>query len=189
MKYAHSFRCVLWLVGNSHFTYTFQGYFTGAGIHDDVIKWKHFLRYWSFVRGIHRSPVTRTFDVFFDLRLKWVQSWGWWFETLTRPLWRHCNEVYNCPNATEATMTNMDAFIARVHSKPKHNYNKAKHKQHVHGTYCIKSMSSNYMMTSSNGNIFRVTGHLCGEFTGLRWIPRTKASDAELWCFLWCAPN
>ena len=43
------------------------------------------------------------------------------------------------------------------------------------------------MMTSSNGNIFRVTGHLCGEFTGLRWIPRTKASDAELWYFLWCA--
>ena len=43
------------------------------------------------------------------------------------------------------------------------------------------------MMTSSNGNIFRVTGHLCGEFTGLRWIPRTKASDAELWYFLWSA--
>ena len=45
------------------------------------------------------------------------------------------------------------------------------------------------MMTSSNGNIFRVTGHLCGEFTGLRWIPRTKASDAELWCFLWAWIN
>ena len=39
------------------------------------------------------------------------------------------------------------------------------------------------MMTSSNGNIFRVTGHLCGEFIGSRWIPHTKASDAELWCF------
>ena len=26
-------------------------------IHDDVIKWKHFPRYWPFVRGIHRSPV------------------------------------------------------------------------------------------------------------------------------------
>ena len=25
--------------------------------HDDVIKWKHFSRYWPFVRGIHRSPV------------------------------------------------------------------------------------------------------------------------------------
>ena len=32
------------------------------------------------------------------------------------------------------------------------------------------------MMTSSNGNIFRVTGPLCGEFTGPRWIPRTNAS-------------
>ena len=39
------------------------------------------------------------------------------------------------------------------------------------------------MMTSSNGNIFRVTGPLCGEFTGDLWITRTKASDAELWCF------
>ena len=45
-----------------------------------------------------------------------------------------------------------------------------------------------YMMTSSNGNIFHVTSHLCGEFTGHRWIPRTKASNAELWCFLWSAP-
>ena len=31
-----------------------------------------------------------------------------------------------------------------------------------------------HMMTSSNGNIFRVTGPLCGEFTGHRWIPLTK---------------
>ena len=26
-------------------------------IHDDIIKWKHFLHYWPFVRGIHWSPV------------------------------------------------------------------------------------------------------------------------------------
>ena len=46
------------------------------------------------------------------------------------------------------------------------------------------------MMTSSNGKIFRVTGHLCGEFTGHRWIPRTKASNEELWFPLICAwPN
>ena len=30
------------------------------------------------------------------------------------------------------------------------------------------------MMTSSNGNIFRVTGHLCGKFTGPRWIPAQR---------------
>ena len=51
------------------------------------------------------------------------------------------------------------------------------------------SIANPLMMTSSNGNIFRVTGHLCGEFTGPRWIPNTKASDAELWCFLWFAPE
>ena len=36
-------------------------------------------------------------------------------------------------------------------------------------------------------NIFRVTGPLRRGFTGHRWIPLTKASDAELWCFLWSA--
>ena len=39
------------------------------------------------------------------------------------------------------------------------------------------------MMTSSNGNIFRVTVPLYGLFTGPRWIPRTKASEAELYVF------
>ena len=45
------------------------------------------------------------------------------------------------------------------------------------------------MMTSSNGNIFGVTSPLCRQFTGHGWIPRTKASDAELWCFLWLHVN
>ena len=45
------------------------------------------------------------------------------------------------------------------------------------------------MMTSSNGNIFHVTGPLWGESTGPRWIPLTKASDAKLWCFIWSAPE
>ena len=40
-----------------------------------------------------------------------------------------------------------------------------------------------FIMTSSNGSTFCVTDPLCGEFTGYRWIPLTKASDAELWCF------
>ena len=82
--------------------------------HDDVIKWKHFPRYWPFVRRIHRSPVnspqnspipgefpaqrpvTRSFDVFFDLRLNKClskQGWGWWFET---SLWRHRNVADTC---------------------------------------------------------------------------------------------
>ena len=46
-----------------------------------------------------------------------------------------------------------------------------------------------YMMTSSNGNIFRVTGHLCEEFTGDRRIPLAKASDAKLWCSFYLRLN
>ena len=70
-------------------------------LHDDVIKWKHFPHYWPFVREFTgpgefpaQKPVTRSFDVFFDLRLnkRWSkQPWGWWFETLSRQLWRHRN--------------------------------------------------------------------------------------------------
>ena len=41
-----------------------------------------------------QRPVTLSFDVFFDLRLNErlsKQWWGWWFETLSCPLWRHCS--------------------------------------------------------------------------------------------------
>ena len=68
--------------------------------HEDVIKWKHFPRYWPFVRGIHRSPVIPPHKgrgaLMFSLicalneRLS-KQSWGWWIETPSHPLWRHCN--------------------------------------------------------------------------------------------------
>ena len=45
-------------------------------------------------------------------------------------------------------------------------------------------------MTSSNGNIFHVTGPLWwGESSSHRWIRLTKASDMELWRFLWSAPE
>ena len=45
-----------------------------------------------------QRPVTRSFDVFFDLCLNKPlskQSWGWWFETLSRSLWRHCNVTFS----------------------------------------------------------------------------------------------
>ena len=43
-----------------------------------------------------KRPVTRSFDIFFDMRLNKrmsKQSWGWWFETPSRSLWRHCNDA------------------------------------------------------------------------------------------------
>ena len=92
-------------------------------VHDDVMKWKHFPRYWPFVRGIHRSPVNSLHKgqwrgaLMFSLicalnkRLS-KQSWGWLFETLLCSLWRHCNvnfirQRYSCGlfRATVATET------------------------------------------------------------------------------------
>ena len=44
-----------------------------------------------------QKPVTRSFDVFFDLRLNKPlskQLWGWWFEMPSHSLWRHCNGLW-----------------------------------------------------------------------------------------------
>ena len=44
-----------------------------------------------------QRPVTRSFDVFFDLRLNKrlsKLSWGWWFETPPSSSWRHCNGLW-----------------------------------------------------------------------------------------------
>ena len=49
--------------------------------HDDVIEWKHFPRYWPFVRGIHRSPVNSPHKgqwrgaLMFSLICVWVNDW------------------------------------------------------------------------------------------------------------------
>ena len=46
-----------------------------------------------------QRPVTQSFDVCFDLRLNKPlskHSWGWWFETPSRSLWRHCNGDPKC---------------------------------------------------------------------------------------------
>ena len=50
-------------------------------LHDDVIKWKHFLRYWPFVWGIHRSLVNSPHKgqwrgaLMFPLIFVWINSW------------------------------------------------------------------------------------------------------------------
>ena len=57
------------------------------------------------------------------------------------------------------------------------------------GELRVAKWSRSCMMTSSNGNIFRVTGHLCWEFTGLRWIPRTKEVTRSFDVFFDLRPN
>ena len=51
-------------------------------IYDDVIKWKHFPRYWPIVRGIHRSPVNSPHKgqwrgaLMFSLICVWINGWA-----------------------------------------------------------------------------------------------------------------
>ena len=83
-----------------------ENIFAGAAVRNaDVAWWRHEMETFSALLVIcagnspvprefpTQRPVTRSFDVFFDLRLNkpLKQPWGWWFEALSRPLWRHCN--------------------------------------------------------------------------------------------------
>ena len=135
--------------------------------HDNVIKWKHFPRYWPFVRGIHRSPVNsphkRQWRGALMLSLIWVWINGWVNNREAGDL-RRQRADYDV-TILQRCFTDTSAIL-----------------------YLLVYQVGVYMMTSSKGNIFCDTGRLCGEFTGHRWIPRTKANDAELWCFLWSAP-
>ena len=67
-----------------------------------------------------QRPVTRSFGVFFDLRLNKrlsKQSWGWWFETPSCSLWRHCkvymhsNKPCTCRLKSPATRLFVDPFV------------------------------------------------------------------------------
>ena len=90
-----------WCLGKAHDMrfYVFVGYKTW---------WRHQMETFSALLAIcagnspvpgefpTQRPVTRSFGVFFDLRLNKrlsKQSWGWWFESLSHPLWRHRNEM------------------------------------------------------------------------------------------------
>ena len=79
--------------------------------HDWLTWWRHQMETFSALLAIcagnspvpgefpPQRPVTRSFDVFFDLRPNKrlsKQWWGWWFETPSSPLWRHFNEFGGC---------------------------------------------------------------------------------------------
>ena len=138
---------------------------------------EHFLRYWPFVRESvsHRwNPLTKPSDA--EL---WYFLWSAWTNgkannrdagDLRLHTAHHDATVMTLPVWCKHSIVSWNVYLwlscgfARL--------------------YLVVELS---MMTSSNGKIFRVTGPLCGEFTGLRWIHCTKASDAELWRFLWSA--
>ena len=167
--------------------------------------WRHQMETFSALLGLYvgnspvtgefpsQRPVTWSFDVFVDLcqhnRLS-KQSRRWWFERESHSLWRHCNV------SDISTQNIYTVFLIKV-SRMKtlqHNltcwclmcnllmttvvYDWRHNSADLYACFLVKTDTwpVSLMMMSSNGNIFRVTGHLCEEFTG----PCTKASYAEL---------
>ena len=129
-----------------------------------------------------QRPVTQSFDVFFDLRLikrLSKQPWGWWFETLSWSLWRHCNDLVRfiyelllcylslgfCPLLT----------LHQAHLIPHYGKYQEWNKYGVAHDDVIKWKH------------FPRNWPFVWGIHRSRWIPHTKASDAELWCFLWSA--
>ena len=123
---------------------------------DDVIKWKRFPRYWPLVGGIHRSPVDSPHK-------------GQWCRALVLSL---------ICTSTNGWAKNRDAGDLRSHR----GHDDVTVIKQIHWetfrhwvieSACTARIRTNFklrcIMTSSNGNIFCVTGHLCGEFTGPRY--------------------
>ena len=116
----------------------------------------------------------------------------------------------DCPSASKATLMNMDKYFMWIHYEWLHNHNKAKHNKTVCifiGIYCIshyymtcitaseqrgdtcQTLTWYSMMTSSNGIIFRVTGPLCGEFTGPGEFPTQRPVIRSFDVFFDLRPN
>ena len=75
-------------------------------------------------------------------------------------------------SSSEATLQNMGKWVTLIHRKLKYNQNKQI--TNIYILYEIYFCITQTIMTSSNGNIFRITGPLWGEFTGHWWIPPHK---------------
>ena len=219
--------------------------FISAQCHEDVIKWKHFPRYWPFVRRIHRSAVNSTHKgqwrgaLMFPLICAWINGWAKNREAgVLRRQCAHYDVIVisaECVTQYGPGQFSRNIFaIANTHrahedvvwcafcetnplksrqfshgiSNHRHfgSFSSLHNKQHqstillalwvknppVTGrfpsqTVIRKKVSISSWWRHQMETFFRVPGPLCGEFTGYRWIPLTKASDAELWCLPWSA--
>ena len=165
-----------------------------------------------------QRPVTRSFDVFFDLRPNKQlskHSWGWWFETLSCSLWRHCNGTDIWTGSWFSYIYSLERFkpliLNLLHRHlflvEKHCRSEQSMKYGSISRTCVATIS----YAQQHGNMrehpyppwflhwhryhddvikwkhFPRNWPFVREIHRSRWIPHTKASDAKLWCFLWSA--
>ena len=147
------------------------------------MKWKHFPRYLPFVRGIHRSTVNSPQkgqgrrSLMFSLIYARINGWVSNYEA--GDLRRHCvhfDVILMIANIMQTAFSNVFVKLNVVRRVICH-WPLLRHP--------MKTFSTSLALCAGIHQC--VTGPLCGEFTGHRGIPLTKANDAELWCFLWSA--
>ena len=95
-----------------------------------------------------QKPVRRSFDVFFDLRLNKrlsKQWWGWWFETLSHPLWRHRNVMQICMQTRLALVQIMACCLSVTNplSEPLLVYSEMDHCQYIPVNFQIHQFWAN----------------------------------------------
>ena len=141
-----------------------------------------------------QRPVTRSFDVFFDLLLNKrlsKQPWGWWFETLYWSLWRHCNAKctlvisgqFSANNSWKTFLnlpmraTFLGVFVSAIYD---HEFKIWHYSEVIISTMAYQITGTSmfaqpYVETKIKENI-KASRHwpLWGEFIGYRWNPHTK---------------
>ena len=140
-----------------------------------------------------QRPVTRSFDVFFDLRLDKPlskQSWCWWFETPLRSLWCQCNDTHR------SGLTLARAWRQQL----SHYLNQYWLVQFVlwHSPMAISQKGPMNLIRNmcSKIAIFKIIPHLSGadEFTHWSRVTHLLVSKQDhywfrLWLVTWLAPN
>ena len=120
----HSSVAAIWHLNHRQLDYLFIE-------HTNISWWRHQMEAFSALLAIcagnspvpgefpTQRPVTRSFDVYFYLRPNKrlsKQSWGWWFATQSRPLWRHRNVLRGInPHHKQSLMWNWMSLLWRHH--------------------------------------------------------------------------
>ena len=130
------------------------------------------------VRDWYIVPIARTFYSVFIYFKKWLCT----FEPNERTHWSNLNSVHTTLRVIKYIRVSWVCVLslsAKFHcSRRRFKLSKL---SIVHILVC--------MMTSSNAKHFPRYWQFVQGIHRSQWIPRTRASDAELWCFLWSAPE
>ena len=119
-KYIFQITTYFWWQWAKHILHVVSLSLGNHRIHDDIIKWKHFLLYWPFVRGIHQSPLNSPHKgqwrgaLMFFLICTWINGWvnnpeSGDLKRHRTPLWHHCDGL----SYSGIAMKSMDNCIAR----------------------------------------------------------------------------